>query len=541
MRRRETYSIRRRLIWLCIIPILAILCIMMAFYAYFTATNEARAWETFQSMTESTKARLNSEMTQVSSLFNTVGYNKNLQDYLINQTQAQKFERFELIQQNMQLMADTVPWVENLYIRSEKWSIAHTKGGIERFAKALIEYELWSDHAMNGTMFTHPYTEVLREGSRHYVYAMTNAQPLASASAARHAKPFLVGVEIDLESFLNMFRTSDVLHMIMYDSNVLVSDGNIPATVIELAKSMGETDKFSIDFHPIYYASGAEIGETGCRFVMLVEKKTLQGSMEAFLVMSAYAVGIVCVIIVLLLLFIMRGIMHPIMFLARDMQAVINGAERVRPSDADEMRILSDGINYMLANLQLAKHQEFEMRENVYQLQLQQSQAEMIAYRNQINPHFFFNTLECMCSMARYFKVKPLEELAEAMSKNFAYSLRESLYVPLEKEIQHVRNYMHIMDIRCPDKYQLRVQCAEETGNIQVLSLLLQPLVENAVSHGFRKYDKNAPCTIDLRTDIVENNGKQYYIKSSESAKAYVIQYINEIIDKQEVPFTNIF
>ena len=53
--------------------------------------------------------------------------------------------------------------------------------------------------------------------------------------------------------------------------------------------------------------------------------------------------------------------------------------------------------------------------------------------------------------------------------------------------------------------------------------------------------EKSIPgLAMESNTAFVENNGEQYYIKSSESAKAYVIQYTNGIMDKQEITFTNI-
>ena len=514
----KMYSIRRRLMLLCIVPMMALICIILAFYAYYTAANEHRAWETFQSISDSSQMRVDGQMAQVTSLMGTVGYNKNLQDYLINLSQTQKHNRYELIQQNMELLADTVPCVDNLYVRSEQWSIAHASGGLERFAKVLIEYGLWENHTMNGVIYTRPYKDQAREREWCYMFVMTNAQPLAIiTTAARMSMPFLVGVQIDLQQLLENPLDEGMVQLILYDGEVLGTSGKVSEEQLSLALQIHEENLLPANASPRFYASAARIGQSDYRLVTIVEKSVLMGSMENFWIMCVWAIGAVGVLIVLLMMFIMRGIMQPTMQLARDMQAVINGAERVRPSRAEEMSVLSDGVNYMLANLQLAKQQELEMRENVYQVRLQQSRAEMLAYRSQINPHFFFNTLECLCSMARYFKVRPLEELTEAMSKNFAYSLRETLFVPLKKEIQHVQNYMHIMDIRCPDRYLLRINCAEETLDVQVLSLLLQPLVENSISHGFRNYGKNAPCTIDLRIDFIEHNGQRLRIRFTDN------------------------
>lgn len=53
-----------------------------------------------------------------------------------------------------------------------------------------------------------------------------------------------------------------------------------------------------------------------------------------------------------------------------------------------------------------------------------------------------------MSSMARHYRIEPLEELVTAMGESFRYTLRAPDLVPLKKEIAHVKNYMRIMDIR---------------------------------------------------------------------------------------------
>ena len=82
MKAYKMYSIRRRLMLLCIIPMMAIISIMLTFSAYYTATNEYRAWETFVSMADSSQMRVDGQMAQASGLVSTVGYSKNIQDYL---------------------------------------------------------------------------------------------------------------------------------------------------------------------------------------------------------------------------------------------------------------------------------------------------------------------------------------------------------------------------------------------------------------------------------------------------------------------------
>ena len=128
----------------------------------------------------------------------------------------------------------------------------------------------------------------------------------------------------------------------------------------------------------------------------------------------------------------------------------------------------------------------------------------MLAYRSQINPHFLFNTLGSMCSQARAYHAPTLEKLIISMAEMFRYALRAPTYVSLEQDIDNAANYMSIMSVRMLDKYSFRVSASEEAKRLSVLSLLLQPLVENSVEHGFRGYQKAAKYTIAVRAFVAE-------------------------------------
>lgn len=123
---------------------------------------------------------------------------------------------------------------------------------------------------------------------------------------------------------------------------------------------------------------------------------------------------------------------------------------------------------------------------------MRNTQAELMAYRSQINPHFLFNTLDCISGMARYYEVAELEKLVTALTGCSQYTLRTPDVVCLEQEIQHVRNYMDVMELRMPGTYTLRLNVQAEAMQCKVLSLMLQPLVENAIMHGLPP----SPCSI---------------------------------------------
>jgi len=111
--------------------------------------------------------------------------------------------------------------------------------------------------------------------------------------------------------------------------------------------------------------------------------------------------------------------------------------------------------------------------------------AEMKALQSQINPHFLFNTLNTISSL---ISSDPL--LAEKLISNMAFLFRnivgasKSEWWTLEEEMRIVRTYLEIESIRFCDKMKYILDISPESMNIKIPSLLIQPLVENAIKHG---------------------------------------------------------
>ncbi|MDO5409667.1 MAG: histidine kinase [Lachnospiraceae bacterium] len=108
-----------------------------------------------------------------------------------------------------------------------------------------------------------------------------------------------------------------------------------------------------------------------------------------------------------------------------------------------------------------------------------------------INNHFLFNTLNGMASMALDAKAMPLYQSIVDLSKMFHYTLRtQSSMVPLQKEIEYVRAYLKLQKIRYGESLKLFFDVEDNLLNCTVPFNFLQPVVENAFTHGFQESDE---------------------------------------------------
>ncbi|MFN3560275.1 MAG: sensor histidine kinase [Chloroherpetonaceae bacterium] len=143
------------------------------------------------------------------------------------------------------------------------------------------------------------------------------------------------------------------------------------------------------------------------------------------------------------------------------------------------LSILGNSIYYLMLFYRRAKAAEQAALE-----------AELKALRAQINPHFLFNTLN---SIAALIRTRPdeAEAVTEALADLFRYSLRASKQplVTLEDELESVKLYLSIEKARFRERLHTSIDVPPHLLNASVPSLLLQPLVENAIKHGANKVE----------------------------------------------------
>lgn len=131
-------------------------------------------------------------------------------------------------------------------------------------------------------------------------------------------------------------------------------------------------------------------------------------------------------------------------------------------------------------------------------------QAELSALRAQVNPHFLFNSLNSIASLVKTHPDQA-ERVTEDLAELFRYSLQSSKKheVTLEEEIKSAQTYLAIEKARFGDDLQMNVNLNPNLTDRNIPALILQPLVENAVKHGFQQ--TGGPFSIDL--NVTEKNG----------------------------------
>ena len=196
-------------------------------------------------------------------------------------------------------------------------------------------------------------------------------------------------------------------------------------------------------------------------------------------------IAVAVVLAAVLVLGILSMVRKDIGQLTGDIRAAGAGGGRVREPELLEIQPIARAFNLALDDLQASARREQEAAAAQYEAQLAQSHAEMLAYRSQINPHFLFNTLESVRSLAHRYGAVPVEQLVGGMSYMCRYSLYSPMIVKLEDELGHLGAYFSVMEVRFPGRYRIMEAIDPDTMLWPALSMMLQPIAENALLHAF--------------------------------------------------------
>ncbi len=141
-------------------------------------------------------------------------------------------------------------------------------------------------------------------------------------------------------------------------------------------------------------------------------------------------------------------------------------------------------------------------------LEAEKLKAELKFLKAQINPHFLFNGIN---SVYHLIDLKP--EIAKSTLLNFSNLLRYQLYecnddvIPLEKELDHIRDYVEMEKVRKGADVQIHLALPEATNEIKIPPLLFTPFIENAFKY-VSNHDDGAQNKINIKIRLATDNGK---------------------------------
>ena len=193
-----------------------------------------------------------------------------------------------------------------------------------------------------------------------------------------------------------------------------------------------------------------------------------------------------------------QSTLNRVSLFAKTMEAVEQGdvRPRLKPEGDDEIAQLMGGFDRMMDRMDGLMEERVEYARQIKHLELKALQA-------QINPHFLYNSLDLINCTAIARNVPEISRMVRSLGQFYRASLsRGREVIPLADEIRHAQLYVDIQNMRFDDRVRVEWQLDEDAGRCQVIKIILQPLIENAMIHGiFEKPSKTGTILVRTRRE----------------------------------------
>jgi sensor histidine kinase YesM len=188
------------------------------------------------------------------------------------------------------------------------------------------------------------------------------------------------------------------------------------------------------------------------------------------------------------------------------------GTELPLPGSTDEIGTMTAAFASMQESVRLSfeelkskaevEKRLMEERMRVLELDHRLKDAELLALQTQINPHFLFNTLSAGMQLALVEDADRTADFLDNLAAFIRYVLKPpARSVRVADEIECVERYIWLLRLRFGDRYRFTLSVDEEALGVETPALLLQPLVENSVAHGFKDREEGGEIRVSVSLD----------------------------------------
>ena len=311
----------------------------------------------------------------------------------------------------------------------------------------------------------------------------------------------LILVTVPVEKFLKLL-TNDLSF-----NRQVISIYNSTGELIMTTNSDFKISKYSIDINnkssePLISYINEGIKYVNCENYIPDSNWILTNTIpksEVFRVSSLYIIFFFInlifflILTMILYLFFIKRIFNPIKSLVVNMDS--NNLEKnlnstISYNKEDEIGSLINSYNEMKSRIN-------HLININYKTQIEQKELELRQLQNQINPHFIYNTLESIHMMAEINDDLETSIMAEYFGSIIRYSMNRKINtVTLNKELEIISNYIYLQKIRFDQLFTIENLVPDELLNCEIIKMIIQPLIENAIYHGLSECSGNGKIII---------------------------------------------
>lgn len=373
-----------------------------------------------------------------------------------------------------------------------------------------------------------------------------------------------INLDIDADIILNFFQSVKIGksgYIVAYDSSGRFVYHPNPSfigekvnsqyfTKIENQKAAGDFYILQDDIQQLITFDKSDY--LGWTFVGIVpESEINQGAFE--IRNAVLIVGLASLIVIFILIWRINHIaLHPLFQINKAIRGLGLGdfSSKIKKTNILELQPIVtqynrtvDQLRILTETLYTTKLKQHKNRLLKQEAELRQREAELGQLEAQINPHFLYNTLSCIQSLAELKEFHNIDRVVGLLSKLLRYSLAQYISkVKIKEELEHVRVFVEIQQIRHEDSIKVLWDIDESVLNVNITRLSIQPLVENAYFHGVEPIVGEGKIYIKIKK-VTNHAGDQLCISVKDNGiglEENKLKELNDFITKQSIEMDNI-
>lgn len=379
----------------------------------------------------------------------------------------------------------------------------------------------------------HPTDYLLDHGNRMTVSVITPIINTNQYYAAGHA--FLMN-DFNLDPIISDKSGQGNMQIAIYDEvNPVHFSNNSSLSTSQkerISEGLRNGDRsFTVDKsvdHPVSYLVVNETSQvSGWTILGIMPLTEIEQMRSTNTTVVIVMIVIACILVVILSGLISKSILNPMQSLLQRFNQIASGRRDIsfKESRSMEINLIAKTADHMLKNIN-------QLSDDVIEEQKRLATEQLKVLQHQINPHFLNNVLQSIKAMAVCGDTESISKATTLLGKILSYSVYNPYeLVELKQELSYTINYITLQNIRFNSLIHYNLSCDEELDHFLVPKLMIQPLVENAIEHGF---DDRKEGNLSI---VVEDEGNEIYIAITNDGSVIgsaEVERINRMLSNQD-------
>ena len=423
-------------------------------------------------MIASVENLIGSELDSIRHVVRAMAFDSTIASYVSSKDISQKFQMKKNMDSMLSIIEGCNPNIYNiiLYDGDEIYELKGNSG--KNIPGALREV-----NEILKTKDVHYNLSFIEDGAINYMLLTMPFYAREEEYGVAYRKKGTVAFQIDMK------QIEQILAKASYYDGILIEliDAN------SNSHYMGDTrGRLPASGDKAYYSVNASIDTYNMNLVIYIPK-SINKTQTHFFITWVLVIFIVFAADSIVYTYILHTeIISPIGQLVKQLSEVriYARSQKVTLSKDNEINLIAKEINTMIDKNKEQMQQIVSTQARLYEAELCNKETQAYALQLQINPHFLYNTLQCIRSMALANKIPEIADTVSSIAKILRYSTNIRQIVTVEEEKRLIEEYLHVCRVRFEFNYILDFE--EGIEQYRTMKMVLQPLVENAIDHGLK-------------------------------------------------------